>query len=209
MRLTFVRPLGVIAFGVAPAVLLAGCGDDATGARSTLAEIQPSSYVVREPATTTTTLPAGSVNADGTSPVEQVYTIQAGDYPGRVAELFGITVDELNNYNDDVEGYSAFYVGLEIKIPPGANIPAATGSTDTATETDTDTDTDTATDAGTTTTLAPSSECTEGTYTIAEGDIPITVAEQFDVTVDELNAANASTPGYGGFIVGIEIVIPC
>ena len=50
--------------------------------------------------------------------------------------------------------------------------------------------------------------CKAGDYTIEAGDTPIGVANKFDVTVDQLNAANASTSGYGAFYVGLVIVIP-
>ena len=46
------------------------------------------------------------------------------------------------------------------------------------------------------------------TPTIQKGDIPINVAKKFDLTVDQLNAANAATKGYKAFPVGIKIIIP-
>ncbi len=49
----------------------------------------------------------------------------------------------------------------------------------------------------------------QGTYTIEDGDIPALVAESLDVTVDQLNEANANTAGYSGFVVGVEILVPC
>ena len=49
----------------------------------------------------------------------------------------------------------------------------------------------------------------QGTYTIEAGDIPARVAESLDVTVDQLNEANSNTPGYGAFIVGADILVPC
>jgi LysM repeat protein len=45
------------------------------------------------------------------------YTIVEGDYPGKVASKFDVTVDALNAANVNTSGYSAFYVGLEIVIP--------------------------------------------------------------------------------------------
>ena len=48
-----------------------------------------------------------------------------------------------------------------------------------------------------------------GSHTIVEGDLPSTVAKQYDVTLDALNAANANTQGYQNFIVGVKIIIPC
>ena len=47
------------------------------------------------------------------------------------------------------------------------------------------------------------------TYEIQPGDIPANVAREHGVSVTELNAANANTPNYRGFVVGIEIKIPC
>ena len=59
-------------------------------------------------------------------------------------------------------------------------------------------------------TLPPPGVCVPGTYTIDETDTSrLRVAEKFDVTVEALDAANANTAGYGGFFVGLEIVIPC
>ena len=50
--------------------------------------------------------------------------------------------------------------------------------------------------------------CSAGTYTLEAGDYPIGVAEKFDITLDALNAANASTPGYSTFYPSLQIVIP-
>ena len=46
------------------------------------------------------------------------YTLEEGDYPGGVAEKFDVTVEALNEANTATEGYAAFYVGLDIVIPP-------------------------------------------------------------------------------------------
>jgi LysM repeat protein len=46
------------------------------------------------------------------------YELEAGDYPGGVANKFDVTVEALNEANAATEGYSGFYVGLEIVIPP-------------------------------------------------------------------------------------------
>ena len=207
MRLKVVHPIAVLACVAGPALLFAGCGDDADGARTTLAEIEPSSYVVKEPATTTSTLAPGQVDAEGRSPTEQEYTIQSGDYPLRIANEYGITVDELANYNEwTPPNYADFpFPGTVIKIPPNALVPgASSGSTD---EEEPPAEEET---QEPTTTLPGSDTCTEGTYTITENDTSrLSVAEQFDVTVDQLDAANAGTPGYASFYPGLEIVIPC
>ena len=48
-----------------------------------------------------------------------------------------------------------------------------------------------------------------GSYTLASGDFPGSVAQKFKVTVKALDAANEDTNGYGGFIVGTVINVPC
>ncbi len=50
--------------------------------------------------------------------------------------------------------------------------------------------------------------CGEGEYTIVDGDYEGKVAANFDVTVEALRAANASTSGYSAFYPGLTIVIP-
>src|SRR5699024_3708209 len=72
----------LLAVGVAPVVLITACADDATGSRTTIAEVQPTSYVVEDPVTTTTTTTAPPVqggNGTATDPNEQTYTVQSGD----------------------------------------------------------------------------------------------------------------------------------
>jgi LysM repeat protein len=126
--------------------------------------------------------------------------------PVNVAKRFGVTLDALNLANANTPNYAAFYVGLVIKIPEGALVqPPPTTTIPGAATTDT-----TTANAATTTTLTPDSNgCTTGSYTIVEGDLPGVVAKKFDVTVAQLDAANANTKGYKNFIVGVTIVIPC
>jgi LysM repeat protein len=196
---------------LAPFALLTGCGESETGARTTMVELDTTNYVVREPATTTSTLPDAGVATDeaGRSLTEQSYEIQSGDYPLGVADQFGITLDELVNYNGWGSASEFPFPGTIIKIPPNALVAGSSSTGDTGTATETDTGTDTGTASGTTTTLPPAGECTPGSHTIAAGDIPITVAQKYDVTLDQLNAANSGTSGYQSFIVGTVIVIPC
>jgi LysM repeat protein len=71
--------------------------------------------------------PAGSDSVPGTSTETATtvdngigcgtYTIVEGDYLGRVATKLGTTVEELDDANDDTDGYGAFYVGLKINVP--------------------------------------------------------------------------------------------
>jgi spore germination protein YaaH len=135
------------------------------------------------------TLPAGTVTTSVTS-----YTVQPNDFPKKVAHKFSVPLDALNQANTDTPGYTQFYVGLVIKIPAGAVIPAPT-----------------------TTTTGPlpdltkgtvKGNCVRGTYTVQKGDLPSTVAKKFSLTRAQLDAANVNTRGYTSFIVGIKIIIP-
>lgn len=117
------------------------------------------------------------------------YTIKAGDNPTTVASFYLISLQELDEINANTEGYDLFLIGLKIKIPVGATIPAA----DTA--------------PGETVPAVETQIC--GTYTLASGDFPGVVAKKFKVTVKALDAANEDTNGYGGFIVGTVINVPC
>ena len=189
----------------AAAVLFSACGDSSTATTSSVLNMSSSNYATLP--TTPSTLPpsstaVGETIAPGTKTTEITeYTIKDGDVPFTVANKFGITLDALNLANADTSGYSAFYVGLKIKIPVGATIPSAS--------TDTTTTVGGATPSETTTTLAGGgSNCTQGSYTIVEGDLPGTVATKFDVTVAQLDEANVNTKGYKNFIVGVKIIIP-
>ncbi|MEO6653565.1 MAG: LysM domain-containing protein [Ilumatobacteraceae bacterium] len=208
------RAAVVAAFGVGPLLLLAGCGGSTTnaGPDATLARIQPTSFVELPPVTTTTTtsLPIDGAGG-GIATGEQMYVVQANDGASRIASLHGITMDQLFAYNEWPEGRShVFQVGEQVRIPPGGEIPgtpvqsadSGTGSTG---------DTSPPADAGTTTdTAAPAGDGCPTTYTIKSGDnTRIGVANQFGISYEQMDAANANTPGYASFVVGTQITIPC
>ena len=192
--------LAPVVFG---ALLFSACGDGTTATTSSVVNLESTNYNTL--ATTASTLPqttlVGATVPSGQATTEVTeYTVQANDVPFTVANRYGITVDALQLANVDTPGYGAFYVGLKIKIPAGAITPSATVPPETTLP---------ATPSETTTTLAGgASNCAQGSYTIVEGDLPGTVAQKFDVTVDQLNAANANTKGYTNFIVGVKIIIP-
>src|SRR5215216_4950679 len=110
------RPIGAASLGTAAAfalgtgllLTLASCGDNGGSAESaTTVTIQPTSYVTRVQATTTT------------EPVNN--TAEAGDYPVLVATLYDVPVDELKAYNK-WEDYATDFPspGETVRIPPGA-----------------------------------------------------------------------------------------
>jgi LysM repeat protein len=198
-------------FALVPVLLLtlSSCGDSGGSAQSaTTVTIQPTSYVIRDQATTTTEPVANSANASGRSPIEQAYTVQSGDYPVKIATLYDISLEELTNYNQWESDYSDFpSAGETVRIPPNAkfinpNAPPETSDTETeSTEAESSDD-----ESTTSTTLG--GPCDPGSYTLEANDYPGGVAEKFDVSVEALNEANAATEGYDVFYVGLEIVIP-
>lgn len=50
--------------------------------------------------------------------------------------------------------------------------------------------------------------CASGAYTIQSGDISLTIADRFCVTVQDLDRANRDVDGYLGYLPGTEIIIP-
>lgn len=204
MQSSHPRRLGAVVVPViAGALLLASCGGaDNAATQSTIdLSAESTAFVVRPPATTipvadTTEPAAGDVVA-----TEQEYVVVANDTPIGVAKKFNVPVADLIAYNE--WGPNEFaYPGDTIKIPPGGTAPGAAATEDaTATpETGSTAPAGTIPDAG--------DNCDQGDYTIAEGDFEGKVATNFDVTVEALRAANASTPNYSSFYPGLVIVIP-
>lgn len=191
-----------VALGAA-VLLLSACGEGETTTTSSVLTIGATNYDTLPTTPSTVPLPTSTTVAGVTVPGETTppggvtteiteYTVKDGDYPSKVADRFGITLDALQLANADTANYSMFYVGLKIKIPAGATIPEESPDT-------------TAVPGETTTTV---STCAQGSYTIESGDLPSTVAKKFDVTVEQLDAANVNTKGYKNFVVGVKIIIP-
>lgn len=49
--------------------------------------------------------------------LQGTYTIEQGDIPARVANSLGVTLDELNEANENTPNYRNFIVGIEILVP--------------------------------------------------------------------------------------------
>jgi LysM repeat protein len=190
---------------------LGACGSSSGSPSSTTLGLTSTNWatIATVPPSDATTVPP---KPGDTVPGEQTYKIQAGDTSRiAVAKRCGVTVDAMDLANASTANYSSFYVGLEIKIPAGGifECGGATATTTTAAGGQTGTTAAGTTPGSTTTTIAGgASNCQAGSYTIVANDYPGVVAKKFDVTVDQLNAANAATKGYDSFYVGLVIVIP-
>jgi LysM repeat protein len=194
------RRVGVIAWPLlVGAFVLASCGgaDDAASQSTLDLSASATAFVTRPPATTSP--PTSEPEAGSVVTTEQEYIVQAGDYPYKIVEQFGVTLDDLVAYNEWGSANEFPGPGTPIKIPPGGRAPGAAAAPD-ETETANAQPAVTIPDAG--------DNCPEGEYTIAEGDFEGKVAGNFDVTVEALRAANGATPGYSSFYPGLVIVIP-
>jgi len=208
---TSVRRLGaLVAPALIGAIILSSCGGSETGATQSTIDLSAAStaFVVRPPATTE---PApGSAAGDPGAIVEgtQEYEVQSGDAPFVLVTRFEVTLEDLLAVNEWTSASQFPFPGTVILIPPGgksvaAYLAGATASSEESTS-------DTVEDAAPGETIPDAGDnCAEGTYTIADTDTSRTkVAENFDVTVEALDAANVNTPGYSAFYPGLEIVIP-
>ena len=177
-------------FGIA-GLLFAACGTGTSGSTTTVVNLEPTNYHTLPPTMSTapplSLVTGSSVVGDGTGTTmpAMTYVIKSGDAPLRIAKMYSITLDALNQANADTAGYDSFYPGLEIKIPAGAIVPQAT-----------------------TTTWSLKPGCTQGKYTVKSGDSPGSVAGKFGVTRTMLDNANRGLKGYGAFLVGITLTIP-
>lgn len=182
------------------ATLAVACnGDDGESAATTTASVLSQTTIA--PATT----PAPSTTVDTspgavlTAPID--YVVVAGDSPSSIAGRYSIPLQALLDENGwelvDQQVPAFPFAGAVIRIPAGATVPVETvpASTPEGGE------------AAAETTEPESGAC--GTYVILEGDNPSVVAAKLDTTVEKLNAVNATTEGYSGFILGITIQVPC
>ena len=213
---------------VAGLVLGACGGSDTAEPSQTTFDLSSTAFVTRPPETTSTTVAGDAAATDAVAGTEQEYVVKAGDFPNRVAQLYGVTTEEIGAYNGwancSSSGCPEFpFPGGVVKIPPGATNPSAgstsAGSTDTggapavvtggeAEQPDSD---ETAADQTETvgeTIPDAGDNCGPGRHVIKAGDVPLRVANQYDVTLEALNQANANVAAYSTFIPGQEIVIP-
>lgn len=51
--------------------------------------------------------------------------------------------------------------------------------------------------------------CSAGSAVVRAGETPSMIAAEYDITVAELDAANADTPGYSSWLADMVLIIPC
>ena len=117
--------------------------------------------------------------------------------------MFDVDLDELRNFNGWEEGTYAGWpgVGGTVRIPPGAKYIDETATTTTAAGDSDDTG------EGDTTAPAAGDRCAP-TYVIEDGDAPLVITRKFDITIEQLNAANTATPNWPNLYTGATINLP-
>ena len=192
MTTKWLAPLSLVVALTSGGSFLTACGEGQSAAATTQLNLGAPAYATL--AVTQSTLPASTtippLPGQRVS-VTQTYQILYGDSLLRIADIYSITADLIAQANGWVDGTAhVIFPGDVITIPAGAIVPYPTTTT--------------------IPTAPPTTEpCVREKYTVQSGDSPSRVANKFDVTLQELGAANTKTQGYRSFVVGIEINIPC
>ena len=193
-----------LALAAAAALLLAACSGGSNNALETPATpaatgadgrpIPTATPYARVPEPTIVSGPA----AGAPSASQVSYVVEAGDTLSGVAERFDSTVEDIMAENGLTDA-TLIFVGQTLLIPSGSALaasapapPAAGPATDDAAGDDAATD-----GSGLT------------AYEVQPGDTALAIALRFDVTIDELAAANGTTfDGLSNLQVGDILVIP-
>jgi LysM repeat protein len=187
------RLCAIVVCACAPALLLAACGGggssgnggSSTAPTATLPATLPSPMVLGN----------GVVQAGGGT----TYVIKSGDTLAAIASRFGVSIDDLRTANPGVDAQN-LHAGDSIRLPAGTSdnpTPAAPPTEAPPTEappapaaTDTPLPPAPPTEAPAAPTATPAPATGAQTYTVQAGDIPLTIAQKFGITVDALLAAN-------------------
>ncbi len=174
------------------AILSAGCAGGAASSAATVAPIQPTSYVVKELVTTTTTIaPTTTTTVPGQIVDPYQHTIVLNDNPSYLADLYNISLAQLNEANRSNPDYSVFPVGGTVVIPAGAIMPNAALVLNSQNASS-----------------GSATGCSVLEHVIVLGDNPTVVAEQYSISVEDLARANATNATYLSFLLGGTIAIP-
>ena len=174
------------------AILSAGCAGGAASSARTVSPIEPTSYVVKELVTTTTTIaPTTTTTLPGQIGEPYQHTIVANDNPSYLADLYSISLAQLNDANRSNPDSSAFPIGGTVVIPAGAIMPGAGLLLNSQNSTD-----------------GSSTGCSVLEHVIVSGDNPTVVAEQYSISIEALARANATNATYLSFLLGGTIAIP-
>ena len=177
------------------ALVLAGCfgggGDDESSDETTttsaaptvqtlapvpapIAPVQPPVPSAAPPPAPTTAAPPPAPTTAAPASGGLTYTVQSGDTLAAIADRFNVTVDEIISANN-IQNADVISIGQQFVIPTGAGGGTGTGTAA----------------AGASTAGATGTTSADGsTYTVASGDTLASIANRFNVDLDDLVAAN-------------------
>ncbi|MEM8619255.1 MAG: LysM peptidoglycan-binding domain-containing protein [Actinomycetota bacterium] len=184
------RRVAIVSAALAGVFVASSCAPTAEEGLVTTARIVPDStaFALRPVVSTTTTiavLDPDDPDVDRSDLPGTDYVVQEGDYGLKVAGENGITLDDLVAYNgwDSIASFP--WPGEIVRIPPvDPNAPTVPPVT-----------------------FAPEL-CESQTHTIAAGEFPLGIADEYEITVEELNQANLGNRAFTTFAIGGNIVIP-
>jgi LysM repeat protein len=168
-----------------PALLIAAACGGGSGGDS------PSQARAGVTATLPATLPSPIAVGNGViqNAGGSTYTVKSGDTLAGIAARFGVSLEDLRAANPSVNA-SSLSVGQSIKLPSGTS-PNPTPAADTPGPAPTDTPPPPPPDTPTPEPQPTNTPSSLGqTYIVQSGDIPVSIAEKFGITVEELLAAN-------------------
>ena len=190
--------VSTVALAAGAALLLAACNGGSNSALETAGPPAATAVDGRPIATATPyarvpepTIVSGPI-AGSPSTSQVTYVVEAGDTLSGIAERFETTVEDIMADNSLTDA-TLIFVGQALLIPSGsalvANAPAPTD------------------DAAADSADGDGSDLSE--YEVQPGDTALAIAFRFDVTIDELAAANGTTfDGLNNLQVGDILVIP-
>ena len=175
------------------ALVLAGCfgggGDDessetttstTTSSAPTVLTLAPVPAPVQPPTPTAAPPPAPTTAAPPPAPTTAApasggltYTVQSGDTLASIADRFNVSVDDIVTANN-ITNPDVISIGQQFVIPTGSGGGTGTGTA-----------------AGASASGATGTTSADGsTYTVASGDTLASIANRFNVDLDDLVAAN-------------------
>ena len=186
------RLAGLAAMAVLSATI-GGCTRTASQATTRTTEIPGTQFPLLEVSTTSSSsIPDGEAGRV-IDPYAFRYVVKSGDTIVGIASRHGVTTKELVEVNSWDEGLKHRLNPFDVIMIPG------NGTLDTSTA---------ATNADGTLAVDADGNCVQR-YTVKATDTSRTkVAKRFKIDVDELDAANTETRGYGAFYKGLEIIVP-
>ena len=205
-----VRVGAAIAVLATAALVLGACGGDddddeqpaaATAETTPIPTATPFAAVPAPTIVATATAAATSAPSQPAATGDEVeYEVEAGDTLSAIAEEFDTTIEAIMERND-IEDAALIYVGQTLIVQRGY-VPEGSDSADDEATNDGDEAADS--EAETTT-----DESGARIYVVQSGDTAYGIALEFDVTLEELAAANGITvDALGSLFEGEELIIP-